>query len=395
MKSSLFIVSGLLLASASFAQTQKGNGILSGSLFNDYSRQERPFVSQGSTRVATVWQPTLSITAGRFWTDGWLAGLTLSGASTSNRQNLETNPNQTYSSTNSSIGATPFIRRYWQVTTFHLFAGAGLSVNFTKNIQSYFDSNGQLIESGQKTSLVTVAPRLEVGANYFLTNRLSLQLTASSSALPIGAAGLSAGLTYWTGPGRTAVPQEERANSQTDRGKWVLEGSLSVVSQKNDQVASNNGTAYQSGYTIYSSSPSVGLFIKKNTLLGIGLPVIYAKNQVTSPNAPQTVDDVWSIGVSPYIQHYWSSTRLTPYTRVNVTYLHETGRAFSDNVVSGGINIGLAYMAGQRFIIETSLANASVTYLVAEPVNNSGKTNTWNVKIAAGLTGTFAIRYVL
>ncbi|WP_177236504.1 hypothetical protein [Spirosoma endophyticum] len=91
---------------------------------------------------------------------------------------------------------------------------------------------------------MTINPRLEADANYFLTNRLSLQLLAATSSLPLSTASLSAGLVYWTGSDRHANTPAERANAQTDPGKWVLEGGFSVNSQKDSQSGSISTLAY-------------------------------------------------------------------------------------------------------------------------------------------------------
>ena len=52
-------------------------------------------------------------------------------------------------------------------------------------------------------------------------------------------------------------------------------------------------------------------------------------------------------------------------------------------------------MAGKRFIIETSLANASVSYLTADGLNGASNNKILISGISAGLTGNFAVRYVL
>ena len=397
MKTQVVTMAGLLIASGVLAQTQKGNGILSGSVSAGYSQQKQLIVS-GPTSLNSTWKPALSLTAGRFWTDNWLAGVSLSGTSTITRQSLGTALSlATTPATSVAITATPFVRRYWQVNSVYLFAGVGLAVNVNDNKQSFYDSNGQLVEYGQKTSSIGLNPQLEAGVNYFLTNRLSLQLVASASSLPLNTAGLSAGLVYWTGPGRNNDPQEEQTNSQTDPGRWVLEGGFSMSNQKNNQAENTGGIGYQSTSKLYSFSPSVGFFIKKNNLIGVSIPIYYSAATFvpSDPNLNSASNDTWTIGISPYFQHYWTSTRLTPYTRVNVGYTHYSLGPFSNYTINGGVSLGLAYMAGQRFIIETSLVNASAGYSPSSGLDTVRDTKTWGGNISAGLTSNFAVRYVL
>ncbi|CAN5559639.1 hypothetical protein BH09BAC4_BH09BAC4_37610 [soil metagenome] len=381
-------MTGLLFASAAMAQTQKGNGLLSGNISTNYSRQESP-----SGNVTTTWLPAITLTGGRFWSDNWLAGLSASSVSTFGRQQAAATPNLTYISNSIPISVTPFFRRYWQVNSVYLFAGAGLSVNIANSKQPSFDSNGQPI--GVKSSSWTINPRLEAGATYFVTNRLSLQLLAATSSLPLSTASLSAGLVYWTGSDRHADTQEERTNVQTDPGKWVLEGGFSINNQKNSHSGSSSTLAYQSSNSTYSFNPSVGFFVKKNSLFGITIPISYNFSKTENSSVPAVENVLWGVGVSPYFQHYWASTRLTPYTRVNAGYTHYNSESFKANNVNGGLTIGLAYMAGERFIIETSLVSASVDYLTADGLNGMSNNKIWTAGISAGLTGNFAIRYVL
>lgn len=393
------ITAGLLVAYSTFAQTQKGNGILTGSLSVDYAKQEHPFTigqNDDPTSISSVWNPAVSVTMGRFWTDNWLVGLSLSGTSSMARQNLQANLDRSYLTTSLSVAATPFIRRYWQIYSVYLFAGAGVSVNVANGKQPFFDSNGQLVEPGQKISSVGVNPQIEAGINYFLTNRLGLQLIATASSLPMNIAGLGAGLVYWTGAGRRDRLREEHTNSQTDAGRWVLEGYFSVNHQKNSQAENAGGISYQSDSKNYYFSPSAGFFIRKNTLVGISIPIAYGANMFrpADPNLNSSSNENWLFGISPYLQHYWTSTRLTPYTKVHVGYTRFNSDPSGVDSFGGGVSLGLAYMAGQRFIIETSLANASANYLTSGKPTDMGWNKTWRTNISAGLTGNFAVRYV-
>ena len=154
----------------------------------------------------------------------------------------------------------------------------------------------------------------------------------------------------------------------------------------------------QSSSRSFYVSPSVGYFVRKNNLLGISVPVGVGISDNSSQN-PSFADrnNYWSVGISPYFQHYWTSTRLTPYTRVGATYYTFGGQQRIENTkyvsVDAALSVGLAYMAGKRFIVETSLANASLAYSSA----NGPETDysSWDATLSAGLRGNFAVRYVL
>jgi hypothetical protein len=103
------------------------------------------------------------------------------------------------------------------------------------------------------------------------------------------------------------------------------------------------------------------------------------------------------VGFSPYFQHYWTSTRLTPYTRLSAAYITSGDKLMNNrsntNAMNAALGIGLAYMAGNRFIVETSLATASLTY---GPISSAqDDVSSWSATLSGGMRGNFAIRYVL
>ncbi|WP_040005318.1 outer membrane beta-barrel protein [Fibrisoma limi] len=386
MKKQLFTGALLLWGGTLHAQIEKGNGILSGTVSINYSQTE------STLEPVKRWQPAANLTVGRFVADNWLAGLSV-GATTSFATESQLVLGRQFTNRNNTltVTTTPFVRRYWKFTTGYVFAGAGLAVAVSGSRQTGVESSGAQVNSiDNRNRSVNVSPRLEAGLNYFFTNRLALQLAASTNSIPFNTAGLDAGLVYWTGPGRKASPQRERTNPQTDAGRWLVEGSFSVNNQSADQYQTTIRQTSRVSSTTYSISPSVGYFIGKNKLLGVSLPLSWSSFR------SELLDEtghVWSVGVSPYYQQYWTSTRLTPFTRVNASYTYLKFDVDNDvddlSSYGAGVSVGLAYMAGQRFIIETSLGNASVNV-----VDTNGPNKAWNASITAGLTGNFAIRYV-
>ena len=398
MKKPEVVLAVLLTAGGAEAQTEKGNGILSGDVSVDYYRTA--FLDNGeSKKLSENWSSLVSLTAGRFWTDNWLVGVSASVSAYNQSQYIGIISGGKAEFIGTSVSVTPFVRRYWQVSSVQLFAGLGLSVGTSVFKQPADNASGQYVNDGQRRTLLNVNPLVEAGVNYFLTNRLGLQLRASASALPLNTAGLSAGLVYWTGPDRRASGQEARDNPQTNKGKLVVEGSFSVVSQQEKVVGNTTTSPTEITTYTYSLSPSVGYFFGKNNLIGLSLPVSWGTN--LRPTLSSTAG-TWSIGVSPYYQHYWLATRLTPYTRITAGYSRMTTKPdgttqnrLAANTFTGGVTIGLAYMAGQRFIIETSLAQASANYTSNNANSIGNYSSAWDGTLAAGLGGNFAVRYVL
>ena len=392
-------MAGLLLAGVAGAQTEKGNGLISGDVSINHAR---PGVQSGNADYS--WGTGLNITAGRFVADNWLVGATVSGTWGLNNTQSTIAVGQAprvLTDRGSSVKGyvTPFVRRYWQFSPVQVFAGAGLSVGITNertDAEKLDPVNQGIISTQLRSSSLSVSPYVEAGVNYFLTNRLSLQLSAASHWLPLDVATIKTGLVYWTGSSRKADPQPVSDYGQTNRGNWIIEGSFLAGGSSGNNSSSNTGS--QTSSRSFSFSPSVGYFISKNNLLGIRIPLglFTYENSGQNPTFSGSGSS-WSVGVSPYFQHYWTSTRLTPYTRVSAAYYMSGARPDVSNTkfmnTSAALSVGLAYMAGKRFIIETSLASASVNYSTTSERTSASKP--WEASLSAGLSGNFAVRYVL
>lgn len=391
-KQLLTILTGLLTGAAG-AQTQKGNGLISSSLAVNYSRS----TDKRTDSYLYHWQPELNLTAGRFVADNWLLGLSVAGSTGFSRSvgPLFGNQASTQSQSRVSVTTTPLIRRYWRFAPVLAYAGAGVAVGISGSRQTGQEVIGTALRPAptQHTTGLTADPYLEAGLTYFLTNRLSIDLKATARSLPFGAGGFGTGLTYWTGSDRKHAAQPERDNPQTKPGNWLVEGRFFVDNQRTRQSENNLTNDFRGRQ--YSLSPAVGYFVRDNSLLGISIPLTISHYENTNQNPSGTsTTNLWTVGVSPYYQHYWSSTRLTPYTRIDATYLMSgsTANDYRQRVVSAGLTLGLAYMAGQRFIIETSLANAGFGYEI--PGESGPVIRSWSANVSAGLSGNFAVRYV-
>ncbi|MBC3784571.1 hypothetical protein [Spirosoma utsteinense] len=394
MKIPLCTLAGLLLVGVAGAQTQKGNGLISGGFSVNYNKA----AYQQSISRLDYWQPSIDLTAGRFVADNWLVGASVSGTATSQKiQNGLYNgqPVRTTSINQVAVEFVPFVRRYWQFAPVQVFAGVGLSAQVNSerlNNGEPISTNPQDVPTNQWVNGVTIGPYLEAGVNYFVTKRLALQLSAATRSLPFSVASVNTGLVYWTGSDRKSDAEQPRDNEQTNRGNWVIEGGFSVERSSSEYESNTQRNQTTSSYTL---SPSVGYFIGKNNLLGVSVPLFFGSGESFNQNLPTYTSNYWSVGIAPYFQHYWTSTRLTPYTRVGASYtLLKSGvNTNTTYTASATFGMGLAYMAGKRFLIETSLGSASVAYTPFNEADTNAQS--WNVNLLAGLRGNFTVRYVL
>ncbi len=377
----------LALATAPLlAQTEKGNGILSGGISAGYSHNR----SQSGNIVS----PALTLTVGKFVKDHWLAGVATSiGTTFGTYKNSTGTVMNTYQAI--QVSATPFVRYYQQVGPVQLFGGVGVgfSLNTTKS-ENKPTAPTQFVTD--KSTDFSVSPYFETGVNYFLTKRLSLQATASASSVPMNIGSFGLGLVYWTGTGSAATQPTGTANPQTDRGRWVVEGSLGLSRNKTASELPLSSQK-QSQFTV---SPSVGCFARKNTIIGISFPLVFnSAEQVQQGGRSTTTTRSQTLGISPYYQHYWANNRLTPFTRIAVSYSlfgnSVNGSAVRYDISSVGASggIGLAYMAGKRFIVETSLLNASVSRSTNS--NDTAPSKTTSANLSGHLGSGFSLRCVL
>lgn len=383
---SLLLFFALITTAPLLAQTEKGSGILSGGI-SVASANNR--IEPGNTSLFVT--PTLTLTVGKFVKDNWLVGLSASANTTfgtyKNSSGVVVNTYQAV-----PVNATPFVRYYQQVGPVQLFGGAGIRVG-TNNIRTKNKPTVSAPFVINKTTDFSVSPHLEAGANYFLTKRLSLQATASANALPMSVGSFGLGLVYWTGTGSTATQPTGTANPQTDRGRWLVEGNLGLSSNK---TATELPLTSQSQFTI---SPSVGYFIQKNTIIGVSFPLVFSSSEQVQQGGRTTTARSQTLGISPYYQHYWANSRLTPFTRIMMSYARFgssiNGSPMRHEVSSVGASgsIGLAYMVGKRFIVETSLLNASVSRSVNS--NGAASSKTTSASLSGRLGSGFSLRYVL
>lgn len=386
MKKKILLAAGLLVAGACVAQaqTQKGNGILGGGVKLGYG-DSRYGVSPLRGKQ-TSFSGSLNGVYGRFVADNWMVGADVDFSRQSSR--LETGISRTLADRDidTYVSINPFVRRYWAVGSFLLFGGGGIQLS-TSTVLDYGTNGGSLNNIETRTNQYTVRPTLEVGGTYFLSNRLALQGSISANSLPIPVPGIGFGLIYWTGPNGTGATNSETTLTTTNQGNWILEGGFGFNASNFDGGNSIANSEKNKTSTV-SIQASIGRFIAKNTLLGVGLGL--STNTQKRTTASSYTNQTYSI--APYIQHYLSNRRLTPYLRGTVLYSSNRQTNFDQRIGSlqGSLGLGLAYLISNRFIVETSLANASYQFIEFSKDNRFRAAN-----LSAQLGSGFSLRYVI
>ncbi len=378
------------------AQTEKGNGLVSGGLSLGYLSSPVAGISTN-----TQFTPSLNLTVGKFVKDDWLLGVGVLFNGRFNKYTANTSRQNSaiidQRNHEIPIQIRPFVRHYWKFNQIQLFAGGGLTVdvNNSRSTSKTTSIPGTSLLAGttsRESSSLSVNPYIEIGANYFLTKRLSLQATVAAYSLPIGVGAVGLGLVYWTGTGSTATQPTGTANPQTDRGRWVVEAYVGGGRSRNsseDPSASGGINSYSNSGYDFSFYPSVGHFVSKNTVLGLSLISSFRNGN----NTPRTQ----RLGVSPYWQHYWANNRLTPFTRIGVAYTQTTSEGTDNKTADLGASgsIGLAYMVGKRFIIETALLNASVNRQKFFSISNNADEICTTATLSGQVGSGFSLRYVM
>jgi hypothetical protein len=384
----------LITAAPLLAQTEKGNGILSGSLSLAGTRYTD---SQQNSRNVS---PAFNITFGKFVKDNWLLGTNI-GMSFLFRKVTPSVLNSAYGSTltdrSNRLALKSFVRYYQTLGPVQVFAGAGVSLNLDGSRTEYM-SSAQL-STGQNANL-TLSPFFEAGANYFLTKRLAAQVVASNG-FPLNVGVLSVGLVYWAGAGSTATQPTSTANPQTDAGRWLVEGSVDVssgISSRKVIATKTVNTDAKADRTVFSFSPSVGYFVKKNTQVGVAFITSFTSSKQTELNKAATSSRSRVFGISPYWQHYLTNNRLTPFIRADV-FFYRVGYGYNDEPISyvsstvgASGRLGLAYMLRKSFIIETTLVSGSLSH--DQNTIQADMPVTWSGNLSGQLGSGLSLRYV-
>jgi hypothetical protein len=372
MKVFLLLASVYILPSLVLAQTEKGQGIWTGSASFVYSSLESDQINNAYFSHST--SSTLSFNRGVFFKNNWLAGgglnMTLTtmkvGSSTLYRTN-----------TNVNTGLNGFVRRYWGKEKWRVFLGGGLSLGYGSN--NYSGENAGTTDENS----FTVNPFSQVGATYYLTDRIGFEASATSTSFPFNFNSLGIGLTILTGV-KSGNSTGNYEAPQTAKGRWVLGGTFEF--RTDGSTPHQPGTDASRGNT-FTVAPSVGWFVKKNLLVGVMVPLLINWSKETH---------VYSYGISPYLKKYISDNRLRPFVEGELNYSVARSKSNGVNnplqkIASVNVKAGLAYMLGDRFIVEAALGGVYFNRIIFPKEANL---NAWTTGLSASLQPDFSIVYV-
>ncbi|GAB3900856.1 hypothetical protein GCM10028803_24490 [Larkinella knui] len=376
MKKALLLACLCALSPLVQAQTEKGRGIWTGSAQFDHTSQKNGL--NQNRNVYRTTKSSFSFSRGVFFKDQWLAGGGLSigmetaRLSTPNSPQL---PGFRFSNFNSSLNG--FVRRYWGKEKWRVLLGGGLSLSYGRG-----DFEGESTSSPDRNTL-TATPVAQIGANYFLTDRIGLEASAISSSFPFAFSGFGLGLVILTGGSKENTTGVYEA-PQTAKGRWVMGGTFTLNTQGEKL---NRPGASEVRLNTLALSPSIGWFIKKNLQLGVLVPLSIVWNKEGS---------VVGYGISPYLKKYVSDNRLRPFVEGNLSYTSirskSEGASTSVQQTAGiSASAGLAYLLGDRFIVEATVGNA---YFIRNFYPKATSQSSWSTGASATLQPRLTVTYV-
>ncbi|WP_019990806.1 hypothetical protein [Rudanella lutea] len=378
MKKTIVLAAGLLGVFGAQAQTQKGNGILSGGfgLGYDVQKVENP---QNESYEAPSIRPQLNVQIGQFVADNWLLGVGVGYSGRFSKRRFNTGNTVGNLDNATDVSLAPFFRRYWSVGPVVLFAGAGVEASLNHSYREYDP------DLSYRNTRVSINPTVEAGGTYFLSKRLGVQGTISGTSLPIPASTVGLGLVYWMGPSGTGLTNPETELTPTQAGNWVVEGGFSTTFIGDENKARGQNQSNNTNQVTINAS--IGRFVTTNTLVGLRLGFSSQKMETTPVSGP-----FQTYSISPFVQRYVSNQRLTPFVRASVEYSNSGSTRLDNraNSVSGSVQLGLAYRLSNRFLVETALASASYQYLWYDRSIQSHAAN-----LSASLGSGLSVRYVI
>ena len=248
-------------------------------------------------------------------------GLGVQGNWSGNKGKAEGPNGFTLNYINSGGSLTPFIRKYWRISPFLIYAGGGVNGTFSKSSTRWFDLV-QVSELALKKEF-KMASQFQLGVIFPVTSRLGLQFAAQSQLFPFSFNSAQLGLVVLNGPDTGAASKDGKKESPLVRGRWLLSGSFSTSGDKGFYVQQGEQrTDYDNPATSIVLAP--GLFVKDRLLIGLGVQVGIKRGVNDIPgNAGYFTEDnrtLVSIGLRPFIKKYLSGAKLGPYLESYVSY---------------------------------------------------------------------------
>lgn len=293
------------------------------------------------------------------------------------------------------------VRRYFGQQQWRFFAGGGLtaSAGFMQRTVPISQGSG-LIANDERTNTIQINPIAELGLVYFLTDRWAVELTSQTQAFPFQVSSFNVGLIR-TGTLRTyettqTYPNEATTATQLAKGNMLVSGTISFSSQNVEQENALGTSLSEQNQTEFRIAPAVGWFVRNNRLLGISVGYTHSRGRSTGLSSSQT--SVNRVEIGPFYRQYIGQNRLRPFVGGSASWQFIRSGGFfagdregiSNNLVTLGASAGLAYLLGERFLVETTLAD--VSYQFDNVSNNLSRTRT--LQAGAGMRPFFTVSYV-
>ncbi|MEZ0607605.1 hypothetical protein ACAW74_03765 [Fibrella sp. WM1] len=378
------------------AQIQKGQSITSGTAGLSYSKQKSVVPSGIGTNTygnrLQSFGVSTALNRAVFVKDGWALAYRINADYTRTTFDGEGGtlpPLATIKGNVYSFGAALGVRRYWAPTNLLLvYAGGGLSAGgqqgriTVERLSPPTEPETQIPVRGWAFS-----PVGEAGLLYRLTNRVALEATVRSEGFPISAGSAGLGLAILTGDANSTITNDPFEASQTKRGRWLLGASAKVSGNETTENGVNNKNSSA------TASVQAGQFVANNVLVGASID--YSASRSGSGDTPGAV--TYSAGLNGFVRSYIGLNRLRPFVEGGVGYgfTKNPGSDVSQRYAALTLQGGLAYMLGERFIIQTTLGTLNGRYTWFPNTASLQSNSSVSVGATATTLSNFAIYYAL
>ncbi|WP_426295688.1 hypothetical protein ACN9ML_14050 [Dyadobacter endophyticus] len=343
----------LLTIQDAFSQVEKGHNIYSGNMSVDYWN-----FSQPGSKTST-WNPRLGMEVHHFTKPGLAIGVEFNLRYFSQSMNFVEN-GASRPGRGHELSVIPQIRKYWKVSPFYVYAGAGL--NLSQSSQKVYFEDESIRYSDYKFKAFSIVPQARLGILYPVNKRLSIEAAALSNVYPASFERLQLGLVIASNGDNVA--QLKSADGVLSPHRWILSGTFKhsynetrSYDQEVSEYYENSGTLVRVG---------TGVFISNRVLIGTDLTVGFRDNAINDQVSVGVMGNgskkPWSFGIRPYLRKYLSDMRLVPYWEVGTSYSRIMAGVGATNTYSVDGSFGLAYVFGRRWLLHAKLVGMTVGY---------------------------------
>lgn len=343
----------LLTIQDAFSQVEKGNNIYSGNMSVDYWK-----FSQPGSKTST-WNPRLGMEVHHFTKSGLAIGVELNLRYFSQSMNFVEN-GASRPGRGHELSVIPQIRKYWKVSPFYVYAGAGL--NLSQSSQKAYFEDESIRYSDYKFKAFSIVPQARLGILYPVNKRLSIEAAALSNVYPASFERLQLGLVIASNGDNVA--QLKSADGVLSPYRWILSGTFKHSYNETRSYDREVSEYYENSGTLVRVG--TGVFISNRVLIGTDLTVGFRDNAINDQISVGVMGNgskkPWSFGIRPYLRKYLSDMRLVPYWEVGTGYSRIMAGVGATNTYSVDGSFGLAYVFGRRWLLHAKLVGLTVGY---------------------------------